>query len=98
MRTIFKYPLELAQYQIIECLWPAEILSVKVQNGQLCTWVQVDTECVLPKFYPRDREFMILGTGQEIPSEVEMQNWTFMDSIIDGSYVWHVYHRNYEHE
>lgn len=98
MRTIYKYPLDIKYHQTIECLWPANVLSVKMQNGQLNAWVEVDTDCIPPRFYPRNREFLIFGTGQYLNTEEQMKDWTFFDTIIEGSFVWHIYMKKYHDE
>jgi hypothetical protein len=98
MRTIYKYPLTVDHLQVIEAPLPARVLSVKNQNGTLCAWVQVDTTCTGPGWWPREREFMILATGQEMPNEWVMEDYHFIDTVLVGDLVWHVYCKNYKEE
>lgn len=94
MRTIYKYPLDLVREQVIEAPIPAKVKAVKVQGDQLCVWIQVDSQCVGPNYWPRQRHFIIVGTGQELPS----QNYHYIDTVLLGQFVWHVYCMNYEDE
>ncbi|MDV2459881.1 hypothetical protein CMU99_16305 [Elizabethkingia anophelis] len=61
MRKIFKYQLEIKDFNDIEMPKNAEVLSVQVQNGIPCIWAMVDTENPLEK-----RKFMTIGTGKEL--------------------------------
>jgi hypothetical protein len=98
MRTIYKYPLSLDVTQIIEAPLPARVLCVKNQNGTLCAWLEVDTAYSGHGFYPREREFMILATGQEMPSEHVMKDYHYIETVQVDHLVWHVYCKNYKEE
>lgn len=61
MKTIYKYSLELVEFQKVELPENAEILSIQLQRGWICLWALVDT--LANKV---ERSFEIYGTGQEI--------------------------------
>ena len=43
MKAIYKYPIQITDYQSIETYEDYFILSVKIQNGKPFIWVVVDT-------------------------------------------------------
>jgi len=97
LQTIFKFPLELVGWQSIDVPLPAKLLAVKAVGNDLFAWFQVETYCVPPKFYPRQREFKIFGTGEEMSFDT-FTDYHHFDTIIMGEFVWHVYCKNYEEE
>jgi hypothetical protein len=58
MRTIYKYPLRVADEQEVEIPKDAVVLTVQVQYGQPCLWAWVDTANP-----PGKRTILIRGTG-----------------------------------
>ncbi len=81
-KRIFKYPLEITDKQTIAMPANAELLSVQVQNQQLCLWALVDT--MLPE---RETEIAIYGTGNPIPDNT---GWHIDTCQLNGL-VWHVF-------
>lgn len=58
MKTIWKYPLEFTDKQIVQLPWGARILDVQEQDG-LCLWAMID-----PKEERKiKRHIFIIGTG-----------------------------------
>ena len=86
-RTIWKYTLSLVDYVDIEMPTGARILSVGIQNEQICLWALVDPEKTAAKY-----RFRIAGTGHPIGKEAE--NWDFVGTVImmNGALVFHVFH------
>jgi hypothetical protein len=81
MRTVYKYKLDLGT-TTVELPENAEILTVgKEPRGNYSLWAIVDTTAPLVK-----KEFIILGTGHEIPN-----NAWYIKSFRDGAFVWHVF-------
>lgn len=82
MRTIWKFPLKITDYQWIEVPLESEILSVQSQHGQLCLWAEVDSDSSKSRW-----TVYVIGTGNPLP---EMHG-THVGSVIMNPFVWHVY-------
>lgn len=83
MQSIWKYELEIADYQEIMIPSGADIISVGNQRGILCLWARVDHSKE-----KKSRRIMIVGTGQghdNLPME------RFIGTVIVEPYVWHVF-------
>jgi hypothetical protein len=83
MKTIWKFPLEVTDFQTIRMPKDAEILSVADQYGVVCVWAKVDSENEL-----EDRTFYIAGTGNLFD---DSWNWQFVGSVQQSVFVWHVF-------
>ena len=90
MQTIWKY--ELGQLDsvkdsqlkiVISIRRGAKPLYIGKQNGITCVWAEVDPEA--PEI---NATFFSVGTGH---GAVPGRN-TYLGTVIDGEYVWHVYH------
>ena len=84
MRTIYKYPLEGTDEQIVLMPRGAEILCVQVQNGIPCLWADISTENAQER---EKRYIRIIGTGHELPKAVMKYIGTFQM----GALVFHVF-------
>lgn len=86
MKTIWKYPLNLGfNGQRIRFRKGAKILKADMQGEAICIWALVeDTE------KEEWRDIAIYGTGHRIPDEL-LNRLSFIDTVMDGSYVWHVF-------
>lgn len=93
MRTIWKFPLEITDFQQIEVPENSSMLSVAFQDRhptyplaggkQLCLWVQVDTDRPM-----RKRGIYVVGTGNPMPDVIAQ----FIGTALDPrGFVWHVY-------
>jgi len=85
MKVIYKYELEIVDRQYLELPNEYVILKVANQDGKLCLWAEVDNEYDERYLYPGS--IWIVGTGQDL----ENVGGTYFDSVLMGSYVWHVY-------
>jgi hypothetical protein len=92
IQEIWKYPLEVIDWQMIVMPRNSKILSVQIQHGTLCLWALVDpTE-------PKDKErgdiniVRIYGTGHLI-SSLDIRDMNFMGTfqLLDGNFVGHVF-------
>ncbi|EPH6098207.1 DUF7352 domain-containing protein [Vibrio cholerae] len=83
MRRIFKYKLDVGLSTKIELPEGSEILSVGTQGHDVFFWalVHVDQK-------PRTRMFMVLGTGAQVPSDV---NFIGAVHFHDMGEVYHVF-------
>lgn len=89
MTTIYKYPLRFVDLIHVEMPRDAKILHAGFDpNGQLCLWAVVDTD--KPK---HTCAIKIVGTGNQFESP---HLWTFVSTVIDATFVWHIFAFNYE--
>ena len=80
MKTIYKYPLS----EAVQMPKGAKILTAQDQGGQIFIWAEVDSHARTDK----TREFLIIGTGQELPN---LDNWQYVATVQQGIFVWHIY-------
>ena len=64
MKTIWKYPIKVTDYQTIEIPKYSEIIDVQVQDETPCVWVLVN-----PENGNMIKGLRIFGTGHEIDPE-----------------------------
>jgi hypothetical protein len=85
MRTIWKFPFEVAD--VLEILMPsgAEILDVQVQHGQPCLWALVHSERPTVR-----RRFRVFGTGHLIEG-MYAAKYVGTFQIAGGALVFHVF-------
>lgn len=93
MKKIYKYPLELTDFQEVDMPEGAEILSVQTQYApfgsplkeHLCMWAMVDTDKPV-----QTRRIRIFGTGNPMTYEHELK---FIDTVQMSNHalVWHVF-------
>lgn len=84
MRAIYKY--ELAR--TIQLPIDSQVLKVGIQNGIMQIWVLVDPN----QKETSQRNFEIIGTGH--PFEFDYLTHTYIDSLFDGPFVWHIWEIN----
>lgn len=83
MRAIFKYPIQITDYQVIQIPEWSKILHVGLDpNGVPCVWARVITTNKLI-----NQEIWIFGTGNPVDDEWKDHQGTF----IQNNFVWHVY-------
>ena len=82
MKKIYKYSLELLDFQKVEMPEGFEILTAQIQNGVLCIWAIVNPENKTTKV-----EFEILSTGEQM----EQERRRYVGTAQDGALVWHVF-------
>lgn len=85
MKTIFKYPLVMADYQEISIPKGSTILTVNMQKKHPYLWAEVDKSMDL-----ECRRFEIFGTGFTLPEGVDR---TYIGTFFDDGFVWHIYER-----
>ena len=61
MRSVWKFPLKVANSQAVQIPAGAKILSVQAQGDAVCLWALCDTEAL-----PEPRYIAIHGTGHEV--------------------------------
>ena len=86
MKTIYKYPLQVDDVQMVRMPQGATILDVQVQHGQPCVWALVDPARPL-----QDRVFCMFGTGHEVPTEDVVLVHLSTIQLSGGGLVFHVF-------
>jgi hypothetical protein len=84
MRVIYKYELT----QRIQLPIDSQVLKVGMQNGIMQMWVLVDPN----EKQTSQRNFEIIGTGHSF--EFDYLTHTYIDSLFDGPFVWHIWELN----
>ena len=86
MRIIYKYPLEVEDYQVVTMPKSAQILTVQAQRGKPCIWALVDTDN-----NPEKRYFRIAGTGHPIRLKDKLLRYIGTFQMIGGDLIFHVF-------
>lgn len=84
MRTIWKYELEITDFQTLQIPGGAELLCVQVQFGKPCLWALVE-----PHFDKTPRTIAIRGTGH--PFEIPMPVYVDTFQMNGGMLVFHAF-------
>jgi len=82
MKIVYKYDLYAGYTNILVGGMWAKPVKVGMQNGAMKVWIE---HTMMGNSTPIN--FIVVGTGQSI-----MPNYTYLDSIFDEDYVWHVYY------
>lgn len=80
-KTIWKFPLDLEDSQIIDIPIGAKFLTAQVQ-GCICIWAVVD-----PGKVSERRRILIRGTGHPFTGSEER----YIGTVMDRAFVWHVF-------
>lgn len=82
MAAIWKFQLKFsASMQKVSAPRLGKAVFFGIQNGVYCVWAKVQ-----PGEPDRERQFQIVGTGDEIPL-----NWRHVGTVQNGDYVWHLF-------
>jgi hypothetical protein len=91
MIAIYKYSIPILTAPVTLDLPKGAIIRyVDMQDGNVTLWIQVETTKVLQR-----RNFMVFGTGEQIAINQEDydDNWVFIGTVLDHSFVWHVFEK-----
>lgn len=83
---IYKYPLRLDSEQTVVMPQGAHILGVQNQAGALTMWALVQVEAPDVK-----REICVFGTGHEVPATVRAVALSYVGTVQQGPFIWHVF-------
>lgn len=89
MRTIYKYPIPIADSFKMELPKGAMILSFQSQNGVPCIWAMVETG-----FVEEERSFRLYGTGRpigNIPKDAGLHYIGTAQQSQTPPLVWHLF-------
>lgn len=86
-KTIWKFPLEIADMQLIKMPLGSKILTVQVQREKLCLWALVNPH---PQLRKESRKILIYGTGYDI---VKSKRIKYINTcqLHNGFFVGHVF-------
>ena len=84
MQVIYKYELTREVTLPIN----SQVLKAGMQNGSMYIWVLID----LNEKETYKSKFEILGTGHSF--EFDYLTHTYIDSLFDGPFVWHIWQVN----
>lgn len=87
MKKIYKYPLYVANSQVIMMPRGAKILTAHEQLGLICLWAIVDTQEKLEA-----RNIVVHGTGQELYDGI----LDYIASAYIDEFVWHIFEHRVE--
>jgi hypothetical protein len=87
MRTIYKYPIEVVDEQIVKMPQFSKILTVQLQRNHVCIWAEVETDEPIV-----DYELFIFGTGHEIPPYLK-KRYIGTFQLLGGDLVFHLYEK-----
>jgi hypothetical protein len=89
MKLIYKYTLDIIDYQEIEIPKCAIIRALQTQDGGPKLWVEVDSNQIV-----EIRRFEIFGTGHIIMEDMGVsREYIGTFQVRDGALVFHVYER-----
>jgi hypothetical protein len=81
---IWKFPLEVTDWQIVKMPIGAKILDAQVQHGVICLWALCDENAE-----KENRHIMIFGTGEVIPDDPGKYIATVQKE--GGKLIWHIF-------
>lgn len=82
MKTIYKFPLQTVDRQVLSMPGSARILCAMNQHGLVTIWAEVDSS-----MSKEDRTFWIVGTGSNMPNVPLI----YIGSVSQPPFIWHVY-------
>jgi len=82
-KRIYKFTLSPLSINTMELPYGAEVLDVQIQHGSIRLWALGDFNKT-----PVRREFLVTGTGMDVPDDADYVATVQMD---DGARVWHVF-------
>jgi len=85
-KRIFKYTLEITDFQTIELPKGYELLTVKMQNGNACIWCLIDEEAEKEAV-----NFEVFGTGHEIGYDMGIDRKYIGTYFLDNGLVFHLF-------
>lgn len=90
MKTIWKFPLAVTDFQKIEMPKGAKVLAVQPQHDQVCLWAMVE-----PTNDKEERGFWIHGTGHQLKYAKHLGDHVGTFQLRDGALVFHVFEHVY---
>ena len=85
MKTVYKYPLEVEDKQILKLPVNSKILSANFQGDDLFFWTLVDKDIDDTEEFV----FYIHGTGHPISED----GYTFINTVFKHGFVFHIFYK-----
>jgi hypothetical protein len=85
-KTIWKYVLQVTDYQTVSVPRDRKVLTAQVQNGQVCLWVLVD-----PREEQTPLKVWIHGTGHPVGDAATKGRFVASVQLAGGALVFHVF-------
>ena len=90
MKKVYKYPIEITDFQVIEIPVGSKLLSAQMQRDTLCLWALVDPE---QKTLCR-QGIIIAGTGHPVHEDTyRLAEFLGTVQSHEESLVWHIWTR-----
>lgn len=86
MKTIWKFPIETVDSQVVSMPEGAKIIAVQMQGEQPCLWALVNTEA--PK---KPVEIRTHGTGHPLPEDAHFYTHIGTYQLQHGVLIFHVF-------
>lgn len=86
MKSVYKYPFEIADDFEIEMPAGADVLCVDAQYEVPCIWAMVDLAAPMS-----NRKFHLAGTGHPLGDEIEGHHYVGSFFLKGGSLVFHLF-------
>ena len=85
MQVIYKYPIKMPGYNAMSLPENYKILKLGYDANDIpCVWALVETDNEKVDF-----DITLVGTGW--PLDINPEIATYIDTIVDGPYVWHAF-------
>jgi hypothetical protein len=86
MKTIYKYTLDKDHNTILTMPKGAVVLTVDIQNEEICIWAKVDTNVET-----EERHFKMYGTGHEVLDNDTDLSYVGTVQLMSGQLIFHIY-------
>lgn len=86
MRTIWKFPLNWNEAQIVNFPKGARILDVQLQGSTICVWAIVNDDQPMTI---EPRIIHVVGTGGEMPPQMYKEH--YVGTVQTDGHVWHIF-------
>lgn len=86
MKKIWKFPLEMADEQVIQMPAGSEALCVQMQHDIACLWA-----LVYPGAKLVSRHVFLYGTGWEVPDAITGLNYLGTVQVNEGDEIYHIF-------
>ncbi|AUR82382.1 hypothetical protein NVP1023O_73 [Vibrio phage 1.023.O._10N.222.51.B4] len=85
-KSVWKFPLKVADEQYIDVPVGAEPLKAEMQNGELCLWMLVQ-----PSSNKVTKKVHVHGTGHNVDDALTLGDYVDSFMMHDGALVFHVF-------
>ena len=87
MKSIWKYPLKIEDYQEVRMPMGAKALTIQVQGGAPCLWAMLETEEKTTALYP----VWMHGTGHPADEAAQLGRYVSTIQAQGGALIFHFF-------